>query len=133
MNADPVAKLSRFTPAGAIDPAELLFAAGRASARTPWGWKAAVGTLALANVALASVLAFGPRDAAPVLPTPVPAGRPEPAPVPPSAPAPADDPWSYRVLRAADADLAPVPEPALDFAPPREPLTVLSGRRGGLE
>ena len=36
-------KLARFTPsASSLDPADVLFRAGRASARTPWGWKIAV-------------------------------------------------------------------------------------------
>ncbi|QJW98334.1 hypothetical protein [Frigoriglobus tundricola] len=133
MTPDPLAALARFTPASAVDPAELLFAAGRASARTHWGWKAAVGALALSNVALLAVLVFGSRDAAPVVPSPLPIVPIEPAPVSPSAPAPPADPWSYRALRAMDADLAPVPEPAPNLLPQHEPLTVMSGRRGGLE
>jgi len=133
---DPVAALARFTPAGAVDPAELLFAAGRASARTHWGWKAAVAALSLSTAALGAVLVFGSRDGASVVaPALVPVAQPEPGPAPPpvSDPAPADDPWSYRALRATDAEFGPNTEPVTDFAPAREPLTVLSGRRGGLD
>jgi hypothetical protein len=133
---DPVAALARFTPAGAVDPAELLFAAGRASARTHWGWKAAVVALALSTAALGAVLVFVSRTVPSVAaPAPVPVVPPEPTltPAPASAPAPADEPWSYRALRATDPALVPNTEPVTNLTPPREPLTVLSGRRGGLE
>ena len=51
---DPVFdKLSRFTPSvPSLDPAEVLFCLGQASAPTHWGWKIAVSGLALVIVAL---------------------------------------------------------------------------------
>jgi hypothetical protein len=131
---DPVAALTRFTPAGVVDPAELLFAAGRASARTHWGWKATVAGLLLSNAALGAFLVFGSHDVPSVVPpAPMPVVQPEPTPAPPSAPAPTDEPWSYRALRATDPELGPNTEPVSDFTPAREPLTVMSGRRGGFE
>ena len=52
MTPDPVYdKLAKFSPdAAAVDASVLLFEAGRASARTPWGWKAAAAALLVANV-----------------------------------------------------------------------------------
>jgi hypothetical protein len=134
VNPDPIVKLAQFSPALAIDPAELLFAAGRASARTHWGWKAAVLALALSNGALGAVLVFGSRDAPSVAaPTPVPVVSPEPLLAPASPPAPVDEPWSYRALRATDPELAPSTEPVTNLTPSREPLSVLSGRRGDID
>ena len=135
-NLDPIAKLSKFTPAGGPDAAELLFAAGRASARTPWGWKAAVAALVASNLALGAVLAFRTREVPPSPhPDPVPVVQPQPelpAPAPPSSPAPTDDPSSYRTLWHTDLDRAPKADPVSNAAP-REPLTVLSGRRGDID
>ncbi|MBN9122597.1 MAG: hypothetical protein J0I06_26190 [Planctomycetes bacterium] len=134
MNPDPVAKLARFTPAPA-DPAELLFAAGRASARTHWLWKVAVAALVASNASLSALLALR-STSEPASPNPVPivAPAPEPSPVPSAPPssAPVDDPWSYRALRGSDLERAPRPE-AFTAPAPREPLTVLSGRRGEID
>lgn len=65
MTPDPVLeKLVRFTPsAPEIDTAEILFRAGRASARTHGGWKLAVAGLLLANIALGVFVAM--REATP--------------------------------------------------------------------
>ncbi len=136
VNPDPVAKLAKFTPA-APDAAELLFAAGRASARTHWGWKAAVAGLLASNLALGVLLVFSRRDV-PSVPEPVPAPvvQPQPEPpstTPPSPVTPADEPWSYRTLRATDLEHAPKPETLTNLTPPREALTVLSGRSGDLD
>ena len=60
LKPDPVHdKLARFTPNPAFpDPAEVLFFAGRASARTSWGWKATVVGLLFANVVQVGILLF---------------------------------------------------------------------------
>ena len=54
MTDDPVLdKLKLFTPDGSsLDSAEILFSAGRASVRTPRGWKIAVAGLLLAILGL---------------------------------------------------------------------------------
>jgi hypothetical protein len=137
MKPDPVAKLAQFTPAPVVDPAELLFAAGRASARTPRGWKAAVVVLGVSNAALTALLVGRPL-AAPPAPPPEPIVRPVPPepvePAVPSAPAsaPPEEPWSYLALRAADPDRLPQAETLPTTAAP-EPLTALSGRRGDID
>lgn len=136
VNPDPIAKLAKFTPAAAPDAAELLFAAGRASARTHWGWKAAVAGLFASNLVLGVLLAFGGRDVPPS-PTvePPPAVQPQPVPVlaPPSPATPAEEPWSYRTLRALDLEHSPKPETFSNANPSREALTVLSGRNGDID
>ena len=139
MNADPVARLAKFTPGTVIDPSELLFAAGRASARTPWGWKAAVAALILTNTLTLTLVALRPA---------APAGRPEPqsAPVVSPAPRPAppqpgppadtvtDEPWSYGALAAVgDPEQFPRAEPILGGHRPDAPLTVLAARRGEID
>lgn len=135
-NGDPLAALARFTPASGPDAAELLFAAGRASARTPVAWKLAAAALAVANAALVAALALRPAPVAPppapLVPPAVPvlAGPPEPpAAVPPAG---ADDPSSYRWLRTADPDALPRAA-ALGPAPERPPLSILSGRNGEID
>jgi hypothetical protein len=137
MNPDPVAKLAKFTPAAPTDAAELLFAAGRASARTHWLWKVAVSALAVSNVAMGVLFALRPTDAPAPVPEPIRVPVTQPAPEPPAVQVPpssdaVDDPWSYRALRATDLEHAPraetYPTPA-----PRESLTALSGRRGELD
>jgi hypothetical protein len=135
MSTDPVAKLAKFTPATALDPAELLFAAGRASARTVWGWKAAVAALLLTNTLTLTLFALRPPAPAaqPVpLPTPVVPPVPQPEPPQPSPPTDSlvDEPWSYRALAAAgDPDRFPRSESIHGSAPPKL-LTALSARRG---
>ena len=134
MNPDPVAKLARFTPT-APDAADLLFAAGRASARTHWLWKGAVAALLTSNLALGALFALRSTDA-PQAPQAAPVAQPVPEPptaqqVSPPSSAPADDPSSYRTLRGSDPEHAPLPE-TFPTAP-RESLTVLSGRRGELD
>ena len=134
VNPDPIAKLAKFTPATSADPADLLFAAGRASARTPRGWKAAVVSLALSNVALCACLLLVPRDAPTVAPVPAAAVPQQPEPILPSpASVPVDDPWSYRTLRATDPEFSPTSEPVANLTPPRAPLTARSGRAGDID
>lgn len=135
MTPDPVAKLAKFTPT-ALDPAELLFAAGRASARTHWLWKFAVALLVASNAALGAWLALRSPTVLVVEPVTVPVVPPVSEPpaaqtVPPTS-GTVDDPSSYRVLRAGDLEHLPRVE-AFTSAAPREPLTALSGRRGELE
>jgi hypothetical protein len=137
VNPDPVAQLGRFTPVAATDPAELLFAAGRASARTHWGWKVAVAALVASNVALGALFVLHTRPAPPTAqPAPAPVDQQPPelsAPAPPtSTPEPVDEPWSYRALRSADLERAPLVDGTTTVAP-REPLTVRSGQRGELD
>jgi hypothetical protein len=120
--------LTRLTPNGALlDPADVLFHAGRASARTPRAWKLAVAGLLLANAVTVGLL-LAHRDpprspeaaSAPVaVPTSV------PAPVPPSDGPTWDEPNSISTL-ARSLDLDAPPPPAGFVAPdrPAAPLTV---------
>jgi hypothetical protein len=139
MSTDPVARLAKFNPATALDPAELLFAAGRASARTAWGWKAAVGALLLTNAVTVGLL---------VLRSPAPESQPEPQPAPVVTPGPQPEPpqpspptgpifderWSYGALAAVgDPDQFPKAEPIMGGHPPEAPLTVLAARRGEID
>jgi hypothetical protein len=138
MNADPIAKLAKFTPASAADPAELLFAAGRASARTHWGWKAAVAGLLLTNSV--AVALFALRLPAPALqPEPQPATpavtpRPEPPQSAPPTGTVTTEPWSYQVLASAgDPERFPKTEPTRGGYATPAPLTPLSARRGEID
>lgn len=127
---DPAAgPLAGFTPAAVLDPADILFRAGRASARTPWGWKAAVAGLTLSNLAVVGALVLRqPEDVAVsvVAPTPPPA---EAAPVePPAEPSPPSG------LLARSTDLGAWPRPPADFDhPPDYPLTLAEARRAAVE
>jgi hypothetical protein len=114
MTPDPVATvLAGFTlRESSLDPADVLFHAGRASARTPWGWKVSVTGLVLVIAALLGErLASGrnantgPGEGSPVVGT-VPSPSPEPSPGPiPSVPA---SPWRFgALLRVTDADDLP--------------------------
>ena len=139
MSTDPVAKLAKFTPVTALDPAEVLFAAGRASARTAWGWKAAVGVLLLTNAAAVGLFAFHSRAPVPQPePQPAPVVAPLPQPEPPQSGPPnstvTTDPWSYAALAAVgDPDRFPKSEPIAGEHRPLAPLTVLSARRGEID
>ncbi len=94
MTPEPVfEKLTRFTPsASSLDPAEVLFRAGQASVRTPWGWKVGVsGLLLVVAVLLGERLVNnqnakpGSQEAAPitvVAPVPIPASEPSLSPIP---------------------------------------------------
>lgn len=120
--------LAGFTPAAVLDPADILFRAGRASARTPWGWKAAVAGLLLSNLAVVGALLFRqPQTVA------VPAA----APVPPVEVAPAEppaEPSPPSGLLARSTDLGAWPRPAADLDyPPDYPLTLAEARRAAVE
>jgi len=136
MTPDPVlAKLARFTP-NAVDPAELLFAAGRASARTPWYWKASVAGSLLVNVACVGVMLTRPEvtHVVPVEPPVAPAIPvvPEPAPVTPLGSTP--NPWSLQALHhLGDPDRLPQSEPRFEISHSGTPLTVFSARSGELD
>jgi hypothetical protein len=130
MTPDPVADtLARFTlRESSLDPAQVLFRAGRASARTPWGWKMAVAGLVLVIAALlVERLATGwnantgPREGAPVVGK-VPSPAPEPIPVPtPSEP---ESPWRFgALLRVTDADDLPKSPTSAGVRPADAPLT----------
>ena len=128
MTPDPVFdKLARFTPdASTIDPAEILFRAGRATARTNWGWKFAVVGLLLANVAwMGERLLHEPKPAPDslevvpvivVVPVAIPTSEPSPS---PSAVEPGS-PWSLGALRTTDPDNLPG-SPALGGLSPTDP------------
>jgi hypothetical protein len=139
MSNDPVTKLGKFTPATSLDPAELLFAAGRASARTPWGWKAAVAGLLLTNTLTLTLLALRPQaHVTQPEPPPAPVVPPAQQPGPPQPSLPADpifdEPWSYGALSAVgDPDRFPKSEPIAGAQRPEAPLTVLSARRGEID
>ncbi|MBX9584694.1 MAG: hypothetical protein K2X87_30695 [Gemmataceae bacterium] len=117
--------LAAFTPASGLDPAEVLFRAGRATARTPRVWKLAVAGLVALNVATAAAL---------LLPEPAVVAGPEqvePAPTP-GAHAPGspehDSPEGGLLAGASDLD-APRPEVLPNMVAARYPLTALSGRQ----
>ncbi len=138
MMPDPILdKLARFTPHGTLaDEAALLFAAGCASARTPWGWKVAVAGLLLANLGWLSLLIFHTSAETPPQPelTPATPTHTEPLQPPASNPPPiGDDLWSYRVLlTAGDLEQFPRTIPLRDPIQTDAPLTPLAGHRGEL-
>jgi hypothetical protein len=123
---DPVFdKLGRFTPAATgIDRDDWLFAAGRASARTPRGWKAAVGVLALTQAAtLAAWLSAPPR------PGPVVESPPAPSSQSPAEPPPAEyesPPPSWIVSARLTGELPPLPPGTDARMTDPKPLTVRS-------
>jgi hypothetical protein len=137
MTPDPVYdKLARFNPdATGLDPAEVLFRAGRASAKTPRVWKVAVAGLLLANAATAAALLF--RQEKPPLPEVIPVTvvvpviMPQTATSPPEAPS-GPSPDSIGLLtRTFDPD---IPPPPAGFAPPDRPVEILTaGSRGGID
>ncbi|MFO0823470.1 MAG: hypothetical protein U0792_10195 [Gemmataceae bacterium] len=135
MNPDPVDNLARFTPTGP-DHTELLFAAGRASARTPWFWKVGLVVSVAANAAcLATLVLRAPDVNTVVLPTP-PASFPAQVTVPQTDPAPPmspPDPWSYQSLHTrTDFDGFPNMQ-TISGSDSGKPLSVISGRSGQLD
>ncbi|MBA4187106.1 MAG: hypothetical protein C0467_03725 [Planctomycetaceae bacterium] len=135
MTPDPVlTKLAKFTPA-TVDPAELLLAVGRASACTPWFWKAAVASSLIVNVVFISLLVFRSPESPYVVPakpaaTPVLVQEPIPVVAPTSLP----DPWSLQALnRVNDPDQLPKAVWQSELTHSGKPLTVLSARSGELD
>ena len=125
MTPDPVFdKLARFTPdASGLDPADILFRAGRASARTPWAWKAAAAVLLVSNV-LFFLNRSKPSEIVYVHTPP-----PE-SPAPPETPPVESSPWNpHALIGALDPDRTARPEAVADLAPARAALTPLSARR----
>lgn len=130
MTPDPVYdRLAQFTPASGLDPAAVLFAAGRASARTPRGWKLAVAGLVLTNLAAVGAIVFlRPEPIAVPLPAPAPAGVPEPA---GAEEPPIESPTPGVLTRGTDLDDWPRPT-TFDF-PPDYPQTLAQARRAAVE
>ena len=132
--SNDVERLRKFTPAaGRLDRDEVLFRAGRASARTPRGWKVSCGVLAVSQAATLG-LWWGTRPTPPVPPMPPAVVVPDavPAPLPaPSGPAPVVEPSSYLALsRSWNPDAPPPPAPPSGPSRPERPLT--AGARGDL-
>ena len=139
MTPDPMLdKLARFTPsAAAVDQAALLFAVGRASARTPWGWKIVAAGLLLANLGWLSLLTFHsdrvtvPGDTLKTdpVPTPEPSNAPE-KPRPPYG----EEPWNCRsLIFLDDPEQLPRSELLREPVPTVEPLTPRSVNRGEID
>jgi len=137
MIPDPMlGKLARFTPNGrAVDRAALLFAAGRASARTHWVWKISVAVLLLANAGWVGLRLYPPnsqttpRSDLQAVPTPTETPQAEPL-TPPAS----DDPWSYRaLLSAGDPERFPATEPLKGQLTIEKPLTPRMALRGELD
>ena len=131
MTPDPVLdKLARFSPdAGGLDPAEVLFRAGRASVRTPRLWKGAVAALLVANVVL-FLNQSKPAEIVYVYTPPVVVTVPQPEPAPP----PDASPWNpHSLIGSLDLDLSPRPEAMTGLAPAATALTPLSARRADID
>jgi hypothetical protein len=132
MTPDPVlGRLTRFTPREpALDPADVLFRAGRDSARTPRGWKVAVAGLGLVTAALLGERVMNSRDAnvgrpgaTPldvVVPVPTPASGQGPAPVPTGP----ESPWRFgALLHVTEPDDVPASPALAGLSPADPPLT----------
>lgn len=137
---DPILdKLAQFTPdAASIDHAEILFRAGRASARTPRIWKIALIGLLLSNAATASLLVVRDRQPSSVPAADQPGFRspidPQPDPATPKPPISSESPWSIGMLnRTLDPDSAPNEEPIAGLTAPHRPLTLLAAHRGEID
>jgi hypothetical protein len=142
MIPDPVLdKLARFTPnAALVDNGALLFAAGRASARSHWLWKVAVVGLLLANSGwLAHFIYRQNTQTTPMHDLqnqPLPAATSQPEPVtPPTNLLPAsDEPWSYRaLLSVGDPEQFPLAEPLNGPFQAEKPLTPRMAFRGDID
>jgi hypothetical protein len=112
--------LTRLQPNGSIlDPADVLFHAGRASARTPRAWKVAVAGLLMANLVMVGLL-LARRDPPRPLEAAAPVAVPTPAPAPPADTLPSSDPDSvYSLARSFDPD---APPPPAGFVAPDRPV-----------
>ncbi len=134
---DVIDALAAFTPdAGRLDRDDLLFRAGRASARPNRWWQRLAAALAVSQAATLVALAPRPTPVPPVAPDRRDAPRPAAAPFPPppvdSDPSPDPVPGSYAALRdsVATGRLPPVPPAADGLHVSDRPLTVLSARSG---
>jgi hypothetical protein len=133
LNPDPVFdKLARFSPSEAsLDPAEILFRAGRASAHTPRVWKIAVVGLLLTTIGLTVFVSLrgenkpvsGSPDVVPVLvvvPVAIPAAK-------PNSPPDRDEAfteWSLGTLRRTiDPNEMPRSPAMVELSPADPPLT----------
>jgi hypothetical protein len=128
-------KLARFSPdSQGIDPADILFRAGRASARTHWAWKLAVAALLLTNAVAAGFIVFRgrPDPAAPevvTVPVVIPVVVVPVSVEPVSSPPESASPWSYgSLLRTTDPDDLPRSPALVNATPADRPLTPLSRR-----
>ncbi|HXD87997.1 MAG TPA: hypothetical protein VN641_16035 [Urbifossiella sp.] len=128
MNA--IDKLGRFTPDGSgLDAAAVLFRAGQASARTPWGWKAAVAVLLLANGGWLAERWLREPVAAPIISVPETKVAPGVEPPVERGPSPTsgESLWSLGALqRTGDLELLPEMPAIANFAPTDPPLTLHS-------
>jgi hypothetical protein len=120
--------LARLQPNGSLlDPADVLFHAGRASARTPRMWKLAVAGLLLANMVTIGLLLSRrdptrPPTAAPI---PIATPAPDPTPAPPPDSPPGSDPNSlYSLAHSLDPDAPPPPAGFVAPDRPAAPFTV---------
>lgn len=119
-------KLARFTADGSqVDPAEILFRAGRASARTPRMWKLAVAGLVLTNLVTAGFLGLyreQPQQTPEPLPIPVVIPVIVPRPEQPPSPEVSPSPWSLGALmRLTDPNDLPR-SPVVTATTPERPL-----------
>jgi hypothetical protein len=127
MSDDPLIKrLSELKPDGSgLDRDALLFAAGRASARTNRRWLAAAGVLA-ATQAITLAVVLWPRPLVPLAdpikndPPIVATDPPAPA---PTEPEDAPSPWALRNAIIAAEGKMPSPD-AVDLVPSQPPLSV---------
>jgi hypothetical protein len=116
--------LARFTPAARLDRDEVLFQAGRASARAGRLWKGAAALLLATNAATLAVwLSTPPRQVAVIEPPPTP-GLGSPAVSPPTETGPAIPSWIVSARRTGE--LPPLPAGTEDRLVDPKPLTVLS-------
>jgi hypothetical protein len=117
--------LARFTPTAGLDRDELLFRAGRASARTGRLWKGAVALLLATNTATLAVWYSMPSRQVVVIetgPTPIPAEPAEPLPTEAESQAP-----SWTVTARRTGELPPRPEGTDVRLIESKPLTIRSG------
>ena len=127
-----IEKLGQFTPVTKLNRDELLFAAGRASARSPRVWKWLAGGLALAqSVTLAAWFYMTPL-ASPVVPTKptsveAPLRNPDPPPLPP-------EPNSYLELtRRITENGLPRSVPGTNETGPLSPPLTAGSRPGSIQ
>ena len=131
-----IEKLTRFTPVTTLNRDELLFAAGRASARSPRIWKWLVGGLALSqSVTLAAGCWLTPVASSPFVPTMAVEATPLLIPETPQAPASlTPDPSSYLELsRRMTDDGFPRSAPAPNETGPVSPPLTAGSRLGSIQ